>query len=112
MKTSCYPTTGTGLGLRGAQAIIHEHFDGSQKRFWKKRKLTYEVMDKPQRQPLVADGRSVNAQVVKAVAQRNEEHKPAPNHHWKNMPVGNPLTTDNVLRRSKKTGKADIFPWR
>jgi len=83
-------TTGTGLGLRGAQVTVHEHFDGSQELLWKKRKLTYGVMDKPQRQSPVADGKSVNAQVAKAVARRNTEHKPAPNHPWRNMPVGKP----------------------
>ena len=83
-------TTGTGLGLQGAQVTIHEHFDGSQELLWKKRKLTYAVMDKPQRQSPVADGKSVNAQVAKAVARRNTEHKPAPNHPWRNMPVGKP----------------------
>ena len=83
-------TTGTGLGLQGAQVTIHEHFDGSRELLWKKRKLTYGVMDKPQRQSPVADGKSVNAQVDKAVARRNAEHKPAPNHPWRKMPVGKP----------------------
>ncbi len=55
-------TSGTGLGLRGAKVTVHEHFDGSQELLWKKRKLTYSVMDKPQRQSPVADGKSVNAQ--------------------------------------------------
>ncbi len=81
-------TTGTGLGLQRAQVTIHEHFDGSQELLWKKRKLTYGVMDKPQRQSPVADGKSVNALVAKAVARRNTGHKPAPNHPWRNMPVG------------------------
>lgn len=80
-------TTGMGLGLRGAKVTVHEHFDGSQELFWKKRKLVYSTMDKPQRQSLVADGKSVNAQVDKAVARRNTGHKPASNHPWRNMPV-------------------------
>lgn len=29
---------------------VHEHFDGSQELLWKKRKLLYSTMDKPQRQ--------------------------------------------------------------
>lgn len=81
-------TTGTGLGLRGAKVTVHEHFDGSQEMLWKKRKLAYSVMDKPQRQSPVADGKSVNAQVDKAMARRNAGHKPAPNHPWRNRPVG------------------------
>lgn len=81
-------TTGTGLGLRGAKVTVHEHFDGSQELLWKKRKLVYSTMDKPQRQSPVADGKSVNAQVDKAVARRNTGHKPASNHPWRNMPVG------------------------
>jgi len=81
-------TSGTGLGLRGAQVRIHQHFDGSRELLWKKRKLTYGVMDKPQRQSPVADGKSVNAQVDKAVARRNTEHKPAANHPWRKMTVG------------------------
>lgn len=81
-------TTGTGLGLRGANVTVHEHFDGSQELLWKKRKLVYSTMDKPQRQSPVADGKSVNAQVDKAVSRRNTGHKPASNHPWRNMPVG------------------------
>jgi len=45
-------------------------------------------MDKPQRQPAVADGKSVNVQVDKAMARRNTEHKPATNHPWRKMSVG------------------------
>lgn len=81
-------TTGTGLGLRGAKVTIHEHFDGNHELLWKKRKLTYSMMNKPQRQSAVADGKSVNARVDKAVARRNTGHKPAANHPWRNMPVG------------------------
>ncbi len=81
-------TTGTGLGLRGAKVTIHEHFDGSQELLWRKRKLTYGVMSKPKRQSAVADGKSVNAQVDKAMARRNTEHKPAANHPWRKMSVG------------------------
>ena len=81
-------TTGKGLGLRGAQITIHQHFDGSRELLWKKRKLTYGVMDKPQRQSPVADGKSVNAQVDKAVARRSTEHRPAPNHPWRKKFVG------------------------
>ena len=80
--------TGTGLGLRGAKVTVHEHFDGSRELLWKKRKLAYSVMDKPKRQSQVADGKSVNAQVDKAMARRNTGHKPASNHPWRNMPVG------------------------
>ena len=81
-------TTGTGLGLRGAKVTVHEHFDGSQELLWKKRKLAYSLMDKPQRQPPVADGKSVNAQVDKAMARRNTGHIPAPDHPWRKMSVG------------------------
>ena len=81
-------TTGKGLGLRGAQVTIHQHFDGSRELLWKKRKLIYGVMDKPQRQSPVADGKTVNTQVDKAVARRNMEHKPAPNHPWRKRSVG------------------------
>ena len=81
-------TTGTGLGLRGAKVTLHEHFDGSHELIWKQRKLAYSVMDKPQRQSPLADGKSVNAHVDKAVARRNTGHQPAPNHPWRNTPVG------------------------
>ena len=81
-------TTGAGLGLRGAKVTIHEHFDGNHELLWKKRKLTYSMMNKPQRQSAVADGKSVNARVDKAVERRNTGHKPAANHPWRNMPVG------------------------
>ena len=81
-------TTGTGLGLRGAKITIHEHFDGSQELLWRKRRLTYGVMSKPKRQSAVADGKSVNAQVDKAMARRNMGHKPAANHPWRKTSVG------------------------
>ena len=81
-------TTGTGLGLRGAKVTIHEYFDGSCDLLWKNNKLTYGVMNKPQRQSPVADGKSVNAQVDQAVIRRNTGHKPAPNHPWRKMSIG------------------------
>ena len=81
-------TAGAGLGLRGAKVTVHEHFDGSQELLWKKRKLTYGTMDKPQRQSPAANGKSVNARVDKVMARRNTGHKPASDHPWRNMPVG------------------------
>ena len=81
-------TTDTGLGLRGAKVTLHEHFDGSRELLWRKRKLAYSVMSKPKRQSAVADGKSVNAQVDKAIAQRNTGHRPAANHPWRKMLVG------------------------
>lgn len=82
-------TTGTGLGLRGAKVTIHEHFNGRKELLWKKRGLTYSVMDKPLRQAAVADSKAVNTRVDKAMARRNTGHKPAPDHPWRNMPAGN-----------------------
>ena len=81
-------TTGAGLGLRGAQVTVHEHFDGSHELFWRKRKLTYQVMDKPVRQAEVADGKSVNRRVDQAMTRRSTGHKPAANHPWRKMSVG------------------------
>ena len=83
-------TTGTGLGLRGAKVTVHEHFDGRKELLWRKRKLTYSVMDKPRHQAPVADSKTVNARVDKAMARRNTGHKPAADHPWRNMPVGKP----------------------
>lgn len=68
-------TSGTGLGLRGANIMLHEHFDGSRELIWKKRKLTYCVTDKPLRQSAVADSKEVNARVDRAVAQRKKLNK-------------------------------------
>jgi len=83
-------TTGTGLGLRGAKVTVHEHFDGRKELLWRKRKLTYSVMDKPRRQAPVSDSKTVNARVDKAMARRNTGHKPASNHPWRNTPIGKP----------------------
>nr|SPS05991.1 conserved protein of unknown function [Candidatus Nitrotoga fabula] len=80
--------TGTGLRLRGTKITVHEHFDGRKELLWKKRKLTYSVIDKPLRQASVADGKSVNTRVDKAMALRNTGHKPAPDYPWRNMPIG------------------------
>ena len=82
-------TTGTGLGLRGAKVTLHEHFDGKKELFWKQRKLDYTVLDKPLRQSSVADGKTVNARVDQAITRRNTGHKPASDHPWRKMPVGN-----------------------
>jgi Helix-turn-helix domain len=82
-------TTGTGLGLRGAKIMVHEHFDGTKTLFWKQRKLNYTVLDRPLRQASVADGKTVNARVDQAIIRRNRGHKPAPDHPWRKMPIGN-----------------------
>ena len=82
-------TTGTGLGLRGAKVTLHEHFDGRKELFWKQRKLNYTVLDKPLRQSSVADGKTVNVRVDQAIIRRNTRHKPASDHPWRKMPVGN-----------------------
>ena len=82
-------TTGTGLGLRGAKVTLHEHFNGRKELLWKQRKLDYTVLDKPLRQALPATGKEVNACVDQAIIRRNTGHKPAPDHPWRKMPVGN-----------------------
>jgi transposase len=76
-------TTGTGLGLRGAKVVVHEHFNGRKELLWKKRKLDYRLMDKPIRQTPVADGKAVNARVDKAISKRSSVHKPKADHPWK-----------------------------
>lgn len=81
-------TTGTGLGLRGAKVTVLEHFDGRKELLWKKRQLAYTVMDKPRHQTPVADSKTVNARVDKAMVRRDTGHKPAPSHPWRNMPIG------------------------
>ncbi len=82
-------TTGTGLGLRGAKVMLHEHFDGTKTLFWKQRKLNYTVLDKPLRQALPVAGKEVNARVDQAILRRNTGHKPALDHPWRNKPIGN-----------------------
>ena len=81
-------TTGTGLGLRGAQVVVHEHFDCQKELLWRKRKLTFSVQDKPVRQAKAADGKAVNARVDKAMLRRNTGHPPAANHPWRKMKLG------------------------
>ena len=81
-------TNGTGLGLRGAQVALHQHFDGSQEILWKGRKLDYTVMEKPLRQSTPADGKEVNARVDRALTGRKTSHKPAADHPWHKMRVG------------------------
>ena len=73
-------TTGTGHGLRGAKVMLHEHFDGSRELVWKKKKLTYSVTDKPQRQSAVADAKEVNERVDRALARRKTGSKPSADH--------------------------------
>ena len=70
--------------MRGAKVTLHQHFDGTQELRWRKRKLSYTVMIKAQRQAAQADSKAVNTRVDKALAKRakanNKGHKPAPNH--------------------------------
>ena len=89
-------TSGTGLGMRGARVTLYQHFDGTRELRWRQRQLTYTVMTKAQRQAAQADSKAVNTRVDKALAKRakanNKGHKPAPNHPWRNMPIGKPAT--------------------
>jgi transposase len=81
-------TTGKGLALRGAQVVVHEHFDGRRELRWQKRKLTFSVQNKPVRQAKVADGKAVNARVDNALIRRNTGHPPAANHPWRKLKLG------------------------
>jgi hypothetical protein len=81
-------TTGTGLGRRGKKVTAHEHFDGRKELLWKKRQLAYTMMDKPRRRTPVADSKSVNARVDKAMVRRDPGRKPAPSPPWRSMPTG------------------------
>ena len=81
-------TIGTGLGLRGAKVVIHQHVDGVQALLWKGRKLDYSAMEKPQRPAPTADGKEVNARVDKALAGRTTRHKSAADHPWHKMRIG------------------------
>jgi len=81
-------TTGKGLALRGAQVVVYEHFDGRRELRWQTRKLTFSVHSKPMRQTQVADGKTVNVRVNKAVMRRNTGHVPAANHPWRKLKVG------------------------
>jgi hypothetical protein len=80
-------TTGTGRGLRGAKITVHEHFDGQKELIWRKCKLAYCMMVKPRRQGDVADSKTINWRVDKAMDRRSTEHKPAPNHPCRNVSV-------------------------
>jgi transposase len=81
-------TIGTGLALRKAKIILHEHFDGRTELFWQGRRLTYITLDKPLRQASEADAKTVNTRVDEASTTRNASHKPAPHHPWRNAAIG------------------------
>jgi len=83
-------TTGTGLGYGEQKLRYTNTLTAVRSCFGRNTNLVYSTMGKPQRQSPVADGKSVNAKVDKAVARRNTRHKPASNHPWRNMPVGKP----------------------
>ncbi len=82
--------------MRGARVTLYQHFNGTQELRWRQRKLSYTVMTKALRQAAEADGKTVNARVDKALAQRgktnNKGHKPALNHPWRNLPIGKSAT--------------------
>ena len=87
---------GTGLGMRGAKVMLHQHFDGTETLSWRGRRLVYTVMTKAQKQALDADGKTVNARVDQALIKRDmthkRAHKPAANHPWARYPIGKPAT--------------------
>lgn len=84
-------TTGAGLGLRGAKVVVHEHFNGQKELLWKKRKLSYRTIDTPVRQTPIADGKTVNARVDKAISKRSTAHKPKADHPWKQKLLNNAI---------------------
>lgn len=81
-------TIGTGLALRKAKIILHEHFDGRTELYWQGRRLTYTTLDKPLRQASEVDAKTVNTRVDEASTTRNASHKPAPHHPWRNAAIG------------------------
>jgi transposase len=89
-------TSGTGLGMRGAKVKLYQHFDGTRQLRWRQRKLAYTATTKARRQEAQADSKTVNARVDKALAKQvktnSKGHKPAPDHPWRNMPIGKPAT--------------------
>ncbi len=82
--------------MRGAKVTLHQHFDGTQELRWRQRNLKFTVLTRALRQAQVADGKTVNRLVDEALVQRGKTntkgHKPAPNHPWRNMPLGKPAT--------------------
>lgn len=89
-------TSGTGLGMRGAKVKLYQHFDGTRQLCWRRRQLTYTIMTRAQRQAAQANSKMVNTRVDKALVKRaqinNKNHKPAPNHPWRNYPDVKPAT--------------------
>lgn len=83
-------TIGTGLALRKAKIMLHEHFDGRTELFWQGRRLAYTQMDKPSRQAPETDAKTVNKRVDQASATRNANHKPAVNHPWRKAVINQP----------------------
>ena len=73
--------------MRGAKVKLYQHFDGIQELRWRKRKLSYTVLSKAQRQAAEADSKTVNMRVdnamVKSNAKNSKAHKPVLNHPWK-----------------------------
>ncbi len=59
--------------MRGARITLHQHFDGTQELRWRKRKVSYTVLTKVQRQAAEADGKTVNTRVDNAMAKRNKQ---------------------------------------
>ncbi len=82
--------------MRGARIMLHQHFNGTQELRWRKRKLSYTVLTKVQRQAAETDGKTVNTRVDNAMAKRNatnnKGHKPALNHPWRKYPDGKSAT--------------------
>ncbi len=76
-------STGKGLGLRGAQVVLHEYFTGGQEIIWGKRVLNFSVMDAPAKQSGEVSGKDVNMRVNAIIDGRCHGHKPAANHPWK-----------------------------
>lgn len=93
---------GTGLGLRGAKIVLHEHFDGRKELLWRERNLAYTVLDSPLRQAPAADGKEVNTRVDKAVGQHNVGRKPPIDHPWRHKPFGKGLNNGPRVASQQK----------
>ena len=93
--------SGTGLAMRGAKVILHDHFDGTRALRWKNRKHTYTTLTKAQRKTAEADGKTINARVEAALAKRcttnSKGHKPAARHPWRRMHIGKSATDSKTV---------------
>jgi hypothetical protein len=101
---------GPGLTLRKARVIVCEDPQHKVTILYKGKALPYAIIRKPSRLSLTAGTKTINQQVDNALKKqkKNSAPKPAPDHPWRHMPIGNAALRMSPTGTSLMNPKPDI----